>query len=878
MTWLRRALSHGRLERELDAELRFHFERAVADAIRAGMSEAEARRAVRLEWGGVEQLKEECREARGTQWLAGTLADLRLAWRGMRKSPGFAVAAVCVLALGIGGNTAMFSVVNATFFRPLPLRDSNRLVFVSERTSQGFPDTVVPAAEFAAWKRSGVFDAVVGFWRRGFMDLTLPGRPTQRLDPITVTPGLFSELGVEPQLGRDFRPEESEPGHGNVAILGDALWRRSFGASRAAIGATVRLDGTAYTIVGVMPRGFVFPDILEAPDLYIPVATPAAAMATSLFPFLCTIGRLRPGIGMEQAQAQLQRATDDLDVTLPGWRIRPRGTTRAAVTPLQPYLAGNSHAALALLTGAAICMLLIACANVANLFLARAMTREKEVAARAALGASHLRLLRLLLSESLLVAALGGAMAVALACLAMPALGFLLPRAIPQASPLDWRALAVTAASTLCAAIIVGLAPALTACRMDLNSAMREGGPHARSRASRGGLRASLAVAQLAISLALLAGAGLLLRSFVKLVQDVGFDPQNLAISRLELGSYKHPYSVESSLDYFHRLLDAVRVLPGVETAALGNFPPMCHPVSGIFGPLHSETTRAAVNAFSTVVTPGYFTALRIPLLAGRAFRDSDKLGSARVVILSQRAARQLFGSADPIGQRITGFMYAPDGALDPHFTVVGVVGNVRNHAAANEYLAEVYQPFEQAPSGRMNVIVRSRVDPSVLGPSLAQAVQSVDPAHRLPPVERPGEMLSESLAERRQHSLILGAFAALSLLVAVVGVYGVVAYSVARRTHEIGIRMTLGAQPRDVRYMVLREGLRLALAGSVAGLALALGLSRTLASFLFGVGPWDAPTFAIAAVTLAAAVSLASYLPARQATRVNPAAALRRD
>ena len=877
MTWLRRAFSHRRLERELDAELRFHFERAVADAMRAGMHEAEARRAVRLEWGGVEQLKEVCREARGTQWLAGTLADLRLAWRGMRKSPGFAVAAVCVLALGIGGNTAMFSVVNATFFRPLPFRDSTRLVFVSERTSQGFPDTVVPAAEFAAWKRSGVFDAVVGYWRRGFMDLTLPGRPTQRLDPITVTPGLFSELGGEPQLGRDFRPEESEPGHGNVAILGDALWRRSFGASRAAIGATVRLDGKAYTIVGVMPRGFVFPDTLEAPDLYIPVATPAAAMATSIFPLLFTIGRLRPGIGMEQAQAQLQRATDALDVTLPGWRIRPRGTTRAAVTPLQPYLAGNSHAALALMTGAAICMLLIACANVANLFLARAMTREKEVVARAALGATHWRLLRLLLSESLLVAALGGAVAVALACLAMPALRFLLPRAIPQASPLDWRALAVTAASTLCAAIIVGLAPALAACRMDLNSAMREGGPRPRSRASRGGLRASLAVAQLALSLALLAGAGLLLRSFVKLVQDVGFDPQNLAISRLELGSYKHPYSVESTLDHFHRLLDAVRVLPGVETAALGSSPPMCHPVSGVFGPLHSETSPA-VNAFYTVVTPGYFTALRIPLLAGRAFRDSDKLGSARVVILSQAAARQLFGSADPIGRRITGFMYAPDGALDPHFRVVGVVGNVRNHASTNEYLAEVYQPFEQGPSGRMNVIVRSRVDPSVLGPSLAQAVQSVDPAYRLPPVERPDEMLSESLAGRRQRSLVLGAFAALSLLVAMVGVYGVVAYSVARRTHEIGIRMTLGAQPRDVRYMVLREGLKLALAGSVAGLALALGLSRTLATFLFGVGPWDAATFAIAAVTLAAAVSLASYLPARQATRVNPAAALRRD
>jgi putative ABC transport system permease protein len=878
MNWLRRVFSRGRLERQLDAELRFHFERMVADAMRAGMSEAEARRAARLEWGSVEEFKDDCREARGTEWLAGALEDFRLAWRGMRRSPGFTAAAICVLAMGIGGNTAVFSVVNSVFFRPLPFRDSARLVFVREVISSGEGDIVTPAAEFAAWKRSGALQDVFGYWRRGFMDLTLPGRPTERLDPITVTPDFFGQLGVEPQLGRGFRPEESAPGSSNAAILSDALWRRLFGASGAAMGASVRLDGAAYTIVGVLPRGFVFPDALEAPDLYVPVRATAAEMTSSKFPLLFTIGRLRPGAGIEKSQAELQRATDELDRVVAGWRFRPRGTTTVAVTPLQPYLAGNSHSALALMMGAAICMLLIACANVANLCLARALAREKEVVARAALGASRLRLLRLLLSESLLVAALGGALAVALAYLAMPVLRFLLPLAIPQASPLDWRALAVTAAATLCAALIVGLAPALTVRRMDLNSAMKEGGSQWTTRGARGRLRASLVVAQLSLSLALLAGAGLLLRSFVNLVQDIGFDAENLAISRLELGSYKKPYSIESRLDSFHRLLDAVRARPGVEIAALGDSPPMCHPSSLTAGPVHAAVTGASASINYSVVSPDYFSTLGIPLLAGRSFRETDRLDSAPVVILSQAAARALFGARNPIGQQITGLMWAPGAGRNPEFTVVGVAGNVRRDASKNGWVSEVYQPFDQAPPRRMNVIVRSRAGAAFMAPSFAEAIQSLDPEHRLPAVERPDEALSLSMAERRQRSVLLGAFAALSLLVAAIGVYGVVAYSISRRTREIGIRMTLGAQPRDVWRMVLREGLRLAIAGGIIGLALALCLSRTLAEFLFGIGPWDAVTFAIATFTLAIAVSMACYLPAVQATRVNPAAALRHN
>ena len=456
-----------------------------------------------------------------------------------------------------------------------------------------------------------------------------------------------------------------------------------------------------------------------------------------------------------------------------------------------------------------------------------------------------------------------------------PALKFLLPQAIPLGAPLDWRALVFTAAATVGAALIVGLAPALAASRVDLGAAMKDGGAPTAARAGRGLLRGSLAVAQLALSLALLAGAGLLLRSFVKLVRvDMGFDPQNVLAADLKLRPSK-AYDAAGRSERFRSALAAASALPGTEAVGLAANPPVAG-LQFVGAYLRPETGRPSGGlTYLNAASPGDFRALRIPLLAGRVFEDSDDLGAPRVVILSQSAARQLFGAANPLGQRIT---YAFLAAKPEWSTVVGVVGDVRHLGYQAEPWAEVYQPFEQASFSEMSVVARSHIDPAALAPALRRAVQLADPAKKIPSVKRMDEMLSDSAVRRRQRAYLLGALAALSLLVAMVGVYGVVAYSAARRTHEIGVRMALGAQPGDVLRMVLGEGLRLALAGGAIGLALALWLSRALASFLFGIGPWDAVTFLASVVTLAAAVCLASYLPARQATRVDPAAALRND
>jgi predicted permease len=877
MNWLRRLFSQARLERELDAEMRFHFEQAVEDAMRSGVSEAEARRAARLQWGGAEQLKEECRDERAAAWLTGTLADARVAWRGLRKSPVFAVAAIVALALGIGGNTAIFSVVNAAFLRPLPFPNADRLVFAREQGPRGGTGRV-PPPEILAWSRTGVLESWAGDEEGApATDITAPGHAPEPLHYTRVTTNFLSTLGVAPQLGRDFYPDECEQPRSRVALLSDQFWRNSFGASPAALGATVAVDTQSYTVVGVLPPGFAFPGG-DRPDVISPSRTCLAGMATQRGGWLSVIGRLRPGISVRQAQARLEVATRQLSVAQPDvfeyLALRNPRAPWVSVMTLKERFSANYRTLLALMMGVAACMLLIVCANVANLFLARAMAREREVAVRAALGASRLRLLRLLLIESLMLSLAGGALGVGLAYLVAPALRFLLPQAIPLGTPLDWRVLAFTAASTVGAALIVGIAPALAASRVDLGAAMKDGGAPTAARAGRGLLRSSLAIAQLALSLALLAGAGLLLRSFVNLVRvDMGFDPQNVIAVELNLPG--KGYDAASRVERFRAALAAASAGPGVESVGMADAPPVTRrPSAG--ASWRTETGHFAFkNFWYLAASAGYFGAMRIPLLAGRGFDEGDDKSARQVVILNQSAARELFGDANPLGERIT-----LAAATDKPFwlTVVGVVGDVRRFSYDAKPDPEVYFSLSQTGWPGMSIVARSRIDPAVLAPALRRAVQMVNPDKKVPVVKRPDEMLSDSVAQRRQRAYLLGAFAALSLLVAMVGVYGVVAYSVARRTHEIGVRMALGAQPRDVLRMVLGEGLKLALAGAAIGLALTLWLSRALASFLFGVGPRDAVTFVAASVILTAAVCLASYLPSRQATRVDPATALRRE
>jgi putative ABC transport system permease protein len=703
--------------------------------------------------------------------------------------------------------------------------------------------------------------------------VTAPGRMAERAQRMGITPNLLSTLGILPREGRDFQPDET--GRSHVAIVTDALWRRAFAASPAAIGTVALFDGTPYTIVGVLPPGFLFPWFLT-PDIYVPLPAPTAASIDPVFPILTTIGRLRAGISLEEAQARLEAATREHASSFP-WVKPVPGVTRVVATPLRSHLGRygrDPQSTLSVMMAAAACMLLISCANVANLFLARGLAREKEVAMRAALGATRWRLVRLLMAESALVTATGSVLAVALACLAAPYLRFLLPDAIPQAPPLDWRVLAFTAGCMVGVAMLVVLAPALAACRLDLAAATKEAGVSLMARPARGRLRGGLAVAQLALSLALLAGGGLLLRSFAKLVQvDVGFDPQNLLATEIKPKDPRS-YRPERSADYYTRALAELRSLDGVEAVGLSSQTPLS--AVGFANRFVKSESAPGATMFATSADAGYFNAMRIPILAGRAFQEGDGPDSEKVAILSQAAAHVLFGDENPLGRRIASWL---SGKTEYQPVVVGVVGDVRHNGYSTRIgWPETYLPVEQWPQPDMSIVVRSRVDPATLQPVMSGVLQVLDPSQKAPAVKPMGELLADSAAPQRQRGFLLGVFAAISLLVAAIGVYGVVTYSVTRRTHEIGVRMSLGAQSRDVRRMVLGEGLRLAFAGGAIGLGLALALSRMLSSFLFGIGPWDGVTFLISVVTLVATACLASYLPARRATRVNPAVALRRD
>lgn len=879
MNWLRRLLSRARLERELDAELRFHFDQAVEDAMRNGATEAEARRAARLQWGGAGQIKEECRDARGAAWLTGALADARVAWRSARRNPAFAAAAVGALALGIGGNAAIFSVVNAVFLRPLPYPQPERLVFPTQARS-GDPEGSVPPIEIGAWAKTGVFESLAGYnWERT-ADMTAPGRATVSVMHTNITTNLLHTLGVAPQLGRDFLPGECAKGSTRVALLSDSLWRSAYGGQAGVIGQTVWVDHTAHEVVGVLPRGFAFPGG-KAAELLTPYATCPAGYATRRGGYMVPTGRLRPGVAVRQAQARLELATRQLVAARPDLNefgplrgLSSKNESWVTVLPLQERFSRNYRTLLGLMMGAAFCMLLIVCSNVANLFLARSAARAREVAVRAALGASRLRLLRLLLIESLMVSAGGGALGIGLAYAAAPALTFLLPKAIPLGATIDWRALAFIAAATLVAALLVGLAPALAAARVDLGSAMKDGAASS-LRSGRGWLRGCFAVAQVALSLALLAGAGLLLRSFLNVARgDMGFEPRNVLSANFNLEGRE--IGNARRYDCFRKALASAAALPGVEAVGLAMAPPVTSGALMVSQFIAEANPRAGGNTKINTASPGYFRVERIPLLAGRAFADADAAGAPPVAILSRFAATRLFGGANPLGQRVNYAFHAKENL--PWVTVVGVVGDVRHRTYDDgaDWPAEIYFPVEQYNSTETTVLVRTRTDPDALALPLARAIQAADPEGKLPSVKRPDVMLSDSVAQRRQRAWLLGAFAGLSLLVAMVGIYGVVAYSVARRTQEIGVRMALGAQPRDVLRMVLGEGVKLALAGAAIGLALSLWLTRSLTSFLFGVTARDAATFAGAAALITAAICAASYLPARQATRVDPSSALR--
>jgi putative ABC transport system permease protein len=876
MRWYRRFFRRQVAERQIDAELRFHLDQQIDDYVAAGLTLQEARRRARLEFGGLDQMKEQCRDVGASHFLETLLQDLRYGLRTLRKNPGFALVAVLTLALGIGANTAIFSVIDAALLRPLPYDRPEQLVDISTLHMNGNPMVIAP--DFKAWQaQSRVFDAIGAFglyfnaYSQG-ANLTGLGEPAH-VHVHSVTVGFFQMLGVRPVLGRGFSADEEQAGHNRVALLSAAVWRRDFGGDRNVLNRTIHLDGMPYTIVGVMPAGLLYPP----GDLWVPMVLDASNSLpqSADWPMLYVIGRLNPAVSLTQARADLEVLTHRLDAQFAPGRRKNRSRWHVEIIPLRQLLAGDVGHLLLILLAAVSFVLLIACANLANLLLARAAARSKEVAVRATLGAGRARLVRQFLAESALLAVFGGGLGSLVGLWAEGAMKQLIPPELPADARLDPWILAFVIGISAGAVFLFGLIPALSASRVDVNETLKEGGE--RSGLGRGThrLRGLLVVTETALALVLLMGAGLLARSVLRLTAvDLGFDPHHLLLGEADL-----PITLidqpQRQANFFHQALERLRAQPGVEDAAATTH----YPVS-VFNALANgvlvsgEAPPEGGKPVSVAyVSPEIFRTLGVPLLQGRFFTAQDAGNARKVAILNESEVRSAFEGRDPVGREIS-----LDGAKGPWREVIGVVADTRNYTLERETWPEIYIPFAQDPSLVMYFVLRSRGDPMSLAPSLRRAVASVDPNEPVTRIETMDDVVETLVAPRRFKLILLGSFAILALVLGAVGLYGVMSYAVTERTHEIGVRMALGAEGNDVLKLVMGQGFKLTLMGVGLGIAGALALTRFLSSLLYGVKPTDPLTFGAVSFMLVAVALLASYIPARRAARVDPMVALRHE
>jgi putative ABC transport system permease protein len=869
-----RNLSHkARVERDLDDELASYLELLAGEKMRAGMSPAAARRAARIELGGVEQVKERVRAARIGAFADTLSLDLRYGVRLLARSPGFAAVAVLALALGIGANAAIFSVVYGVLLRPLSYPEAGRLVLVSRHFSRSnFPYGNLCLADYLDWRAGNrAFEDPAVYERRRF-DLTGTSEPEQ-LGGAAVTAGFFSAFRVRPLLGRAFRAGEDGSAKERLAVLSESLWRRRFGGDPRVLGQAIDLDGNRSTVIGVMPSGFHFPraDSEVWTNLLFDPPTRRGPF------FYRGLARLAPGVDLAQAQAEINAIAGRIELA----DRRISGLT-FPMQPLREAMVGDARPALLVLFGAVSLVLLIASVNVANLLLARATAREREMAVRLGLGAGRSRLLRQLLTESGILALAGGAAGIAVAAGGIELLRVWNPGNLPRIEDvrLDAGVLGFTLLVSLLTGVLFGLAPALQSSRADLAESLKQGGRGSSASPGRRRTRAVLVVSELALSLVLLAGAALLVRSFVRLQQvETGFAVPPARILTMQISASAARYrDNQASIALFERLLERVRQLPGVEAAAvsdslppdregnadtyvIGGRPPL---LPGELNPITSAPT----------VSDDYFRALGIPLLKGRFFDRRDRLGSPPVAIISVGMARREFAGRDPIGERIKAS--GPDLNDSPYMEIVGVVGNTRYLGLSSPLDSAYYQPAAQGGTQKQFLVVRSTAAAASLAPRLRREVQAVDRDVVVSAVATMEQALSDSVAQPRFRTLLLAAFAAVAVLLAAIGVYGVIAYSVAQRTHEIGMRMALGARRSDVLRLVVGQGAGLALAGIGLGLAGALALTRLLANLLFGISATDPLTFILVPLLLAAVALAASLVPARRATSIDPHAALK--
>jgi len=876
MNWSTRFFGKRKRDKDLDEELRSHLEMAARERVQRGENEKEAERAARREFGNVGLVKEVTRDMWKGIWLEDLWQDLRYGLRMVRRNPGFAALAILTLMLGIGANTSIFSVVNGVLLRPLPFAEPNRLVAIN---------SYYPMGPFVMMREQSRTMEMAAHTESSEFNFTGAATPV-RLTGTAVSGSWFKVLGAKPEIGRTIQDGEDQPGKDQSVMLSHALWERRFGSDRNIVGRSIMLEGMSRQVIGVMPADFRYPS--PKTELWVPLhLDPRKRGVYWGDSYMPVIGRLRPGATLEQAQVEIATMRPGILRAFP-WRMPDSMWKATIVKPMQELLVGDVRTKLLVLLGAVGLLLLIACANVANLLLARAITRQKEIAVRTALGAGRWRLTRQLMTESVLLAVIGGALGFLAAIYGLPILKATLPADLPRLAEVtvDHQVLAFTGLLAAVTGIVFGLFPMATATKVDLAKTMKTGGERSGTSGSQG-LSNALIVAEVAVSMVLVIGAGLLVKSLWNLSNlNPGFQKDLLLTARITPNESfcEVPGRCQA---FYEELLGRVSALPGVKGVAAVNGLPVGGGAEVVPSVVEAHPTEPGAHTpmfWEKVVTTDYLKIMGIPVLRGRGFTEADSApGAQRVVLVSKSLAERYWPGKDSIGEHIK------PAWMDQWWTVVGVVGDVRENDMATDIAnwldGVTYMPYgphavrsrgPEAVPAEMTLVMKMSEDRSQLGGELQSVVKELNPDVPVSQVETMAGWIAEAVSGPRSTASLFSLFAGLAMLLGAVGIYGVISYSVVQRTREIGIRIALGARRREVLMMILRQGARLAFAGVVIGLLGALLLTQLLASLLYGVGARDPVTYASVAILLVAVALGASYLPARRAMRVDPVVALR--
>ena len=872
------------VDADVDDEMQFHLETRIEELIERGLNARAARAQALEEYGDVTSFRKQLREIdqrthgrrEATERLDAIGRDVRFAARTLRRSPAFtALAAICI-ALGVCVTTTIFSAVHGILVRPLPYERADELIAVyAQNISRGIRGSNVSYPDYVSWRDANRSFAALALWTWSSHAFSGDGGEAERVEGASITANLLPILGVRPLLGRNFLPEEDEDGKDNVVLLGHGLWQRRFGGDRSVVGRVITVNGRPHTVAGVMPPRFNFPERGEA---WVPFGAPRwATEERSNRQYAGALGRLKSGVSLQQARADLAAISASLQRAYPrenvGW-----GTE---LTPLRDDLVRDLRRTLLVLAGAVGLVLLIACANVANLLLARGAARQREIAIRVAVGAGRGRLIRQVLTESLVLAAVGGALGAGLSYFGVRLLRLAFPESLPfyMTLELNWPALLFAVAATSVAGLLVGIVPAVRATGVDLNASLKEAGRGSGAGVVRSRLRATLVIGEVALSVMLMIGAMLLIRSYRALDgADLGFEEHGILSMRISLPNVKYD-SPARVAGFYDRLLERTRALPGVESVGAAQGTPFSGwdvhyglTIEGAPAPRAGEEP----DTHFQLVTPDYLRTIGVPITRGRGFTAADRDSTAPVGVVNEIFVRQFLHGGDPIGKRVK---FSPAESPSPWVTIVGVMRDYQHYRLPQPMDGAIFLPMAVDPPLTRTVVIRTALpDPHDLMPAVRAIIRDLDPAVPAFRVQTFDEVVSRSLWRQRLQGQVFGVFAILALMLASVGLYGVIAYAVAQRTRELGVRIALGATRRHVLALVLGEGVRLTLLGVAAGTLGALALGRVVASLLFGVSPTDPVTFLVVPALLAAVALLASYAPARRAMKVDPLVAMRAE